>query len=219
MSGFYSSDYRRILAADIRFNYRKIDQENRNTYGIYFLPRIRISNKLSFFMDFGFDRLNNDQGFVNRNNVSADIGLAPNDILMGRRKLDIYENSIRGQYIFTNRQSLSVRVRHYNANVKYNSVGVLNEEGEINNIGFDGRDDDGDPIFDQNFNAFTVDMNYLWRFAPGSDVIINFKSDIRGNNDGLNDSYFENISRSFDLFQENSLSLRVVYFLDYLYLK
>ena len=166
-------------------------------------------------MDLSYNRLNNDQGYINRALLSQSVsGLEPNDIMMGRRDLDIFENSIRGQFIFTNRQSLSLRVRHYNATVQYNTLGVLSEEGEISAL-----DLQGDRTFDQNFNAFTVDMNYLWRFAPGSDLIINFKSDIQGGDDGFNNSYLENINASFDQPQENSLSLRIVYFLDYLYLK
>ncbi len=215
VSTFYSSDYRKTFAADIRVYYQKMNQEGRNIYNLSFEPRLRLSDKLSFFMDLSYSRINNDQGYINRSLLSQTVsGLEPNDIMMGRRDLDIFENSIRGQFIFTNRQSLSLRVRHYNATVQYNTLGVLSEEGNISALALEG-----DRTFDQNFNAFTVDMNYLWRFAPGSDMIINFKSDIQGGDDGFNNSYLENINASFDQPQENSLSLRIVYFLDYLYLK
>ncbi len=219
ISAFFSSDYRKTFAADIRTNYREINQQGRNSFSLSFLPRLRISDKLSFFFDFSFDKLNNDQGYINRNLVTEDIGLSSTDIMMGLRRLDIFENSVQGQYIFNNKQSLSLRVRHYNANVRYNTLGILDQDGKIEAIDFNGLNANGDPIFDQNFNAFTVDMNYLWRFAPGSDIILNFKSDIRGNDDQFNNSYYQNVKGVFDLNQENSLSLRIVYFLDYLYLK
>ena len=215
LSSFYSSDYRKTFAADIRIFYKKMDQVGRNNYSISFEPRLRLSDKLSFFMDLSYDRLNNDQGFVNRNFISQSIpGLNPDDIMMGRRNLDIFENSLRGQYIFNNRQSLSLRVRHYNATVQYNTLGKLDEDGNIASLGLEDN-----RTFDRNFNAFTVDMNYLWRFAPGSDVIINFKSEIQGDDDGYDSSYLQNIGGVFDQPQQNSLSLRIVYFLDYLYLK
>ena len=86
-------------------------------------------------------------------------------------------------------------------------------------ISVDGLNEEDNPIFDRNFNAFTVDMNYLWRFAPGSDVILNFKSEISGEDDGYDSSYLENIGGVFEQYQENSLSLRIVYYLDYLYFK
>ncbi len=216
---FFSSDYRKMFAGDINVTYTNTSQEARNSYSINIEPRLRLSNKLSFFMTLGFQRLNNDQGYVNRNDIIQDIGLSTSDILMGRRQLDIFENSLLGQYIFTNRQSLSLRVRHYNATVIYNTFGALNENGELDVLDFDGKNEMGDRIFDRNFNALTVDMNYLWRFAPGSDVIINFKSEILGFNDKYGDSYFGNLGGLFDQTQQNSLSLRIVYYLDYLYLK
>jgi len=174
-------------------------------------------------MDFSYDILNNDQGFVNRTLIpeviQQDVGLSSTDIMIGKRKLEIFENSIRGQFIFTNRQSLSLRIRHYNATVIYNSLGILDQDGSISDLYFDGLNEEENPIFDRNFNAFTVDMNYLWRFAPGSDVILNFKSEISGEDDGYDSSYLENIGGVFDQYQENSLSLRIVYYLDYLYFK
>lgn len=223
VSAFFSSDYRKMFATDIRTNYRKIDQDGRNNISLSLLPRIRLSDKLSFFMDFSYDILNNDQGFVNRNLIpeviQQDVGLSSTDIMIGKRKLEIFENSIRGQFIFTNRQSLSLRIRHYNATVIYNSLGILDQDGSISALYFDGLNEEDNPIFDRNFNAFTVDMNYLWRFAPGSDVILNFKSEISGEDDGYDSSYLENIGGVFDQYQENSLSLRIVYYLDYLYFK
>ena len=218
-SAFFSSDYRKVFAGDVRISYNKFDQENRNNFGLSLEPRVRVSNKLSFFMELGFNRLNNDIGFVNRNLLNGSIPLQANDVLMGQRQLDIFENSLRAQYIFTNRQSLSLIVRHYNATVLYNEVGILDELGNIDDLGPGAISIDEAPVFDQNFNAFTVDMDYLWRFAPGSDVIINFKSNIQGSDDGYGNSYFENLGGLFNQNQENSLSLRVVYFLDYLYLK
>jgi hypothetical protein len=223
VSAFFSSDYRKMFATDIRTNYRKIDQDGRNNISLSLLPRIRLSDKLSFFMDFSYDILNNDQGFVNRNLIpeviQQDVGLSSTDIMIGKRKLEIFENSIRGQFIFTNRQSLSLRIRHYNATVIYNSLGILDQDGSISALYFDGLNEEDNPIFDRNFNAFTVDMNYLWRFAPGSDVILNFKSEISGEDDDYDRSYLENIGGVFDQYQENSLSLRIVYYLDYLYFK
>lgn len=220
ISSFYSSDYRKAFAGDVRVNYRKINQEERNSFSLTLLPRLRINDKLSFFINLRYSRLNNDQGFVNRSKVEQYVTLDPIDILMGRRNLDVFENSIRGQYIFTNRQSLSLRLRHYNASVIYNTVGILDQKGKIDNLGEAAVvNPEGNPVFDRNFNAFTIDMDYLWRFAPGSDIIINFKSNIQGEDDQYGNSYLQNLGGLFNQNQENSLSLRIVYFLDYLYLK
>ena len=80
LSAFFSSDYRKMFAGDIRTSFRKMDQDGRNSWSITLQPRLRLSDKLSFFMDIGYDILNNDQGYVNRNLVSNDIGLSSTDI-------------------------------------------------------------------------------------------------------------------------------------------
>lgn len=220
INGFFSSDYRKTFALDVSAFYRRIDHDDRYAYQISFLPRIRVNDKMSFFMDLNYNQISNDLGYVNQGLINESLeGVAQDDIMIGRRDLDIIENSIRAQYIFNDVQSLALRVRHYHARVIYNQFGVLDDDGNQAAISYDGLNDQAQPIFDQNFNAFNVDMDYRWRFAPGSDIIINLKSQISGVDDFYGRSYSENFTNLFDKNQDNSLSLRIVYFLDYLYLK
>lgn len=217
---FFSSDYRKTLAIDIRLLYRDFDQEDRNYYSINLEPRIRVNNQLSFFLEFNYERSNNELGYVNKNLVPSEIAeVNPDDILIGRRDRDIIENGVRAQYIFTNKQSLSLRLRHYYTKVLYNRLGTLDENGNQAAISFDGRDEQGNPYYDQNFNIFNIDMDYIWRFAPGSDIIINFKNQTGGSDAQFTRSYFENLKGLREQLKDNSLSLRIIYYLDYLYLK
>jgi hypothetical protein len=70
-----------------------------------------------------------------------------------------------------------------------------------------------------NVNFFNVDMVYTWQFAPGSFVNVVWKNSIDEYNQTVTDSYFKNLGATVNAPQLNSLSLRVIYFLDYLAFK
>jgi len=95
---------------------------------------------------------------------------------------------------------------------------IRGREGYIDKSGFDYAsygltlDDDGNSIYTINNNFFNVDLNYYWRFLPGSDIIFSYKNNAFANE--LLDGYADNLS---SLFQERSnhfYSLKVLYFLD-----
>jgi hypothetical protein len=93
--------------------------------------------------------------------------------------------------------------------VEYESFHLLNEEGNL--AGSDYREPQ-----DRNFNAFNIDMVYRWRFAPGSDLYIVWKNAIFGEEDFVHTDYFKNLDGLFKEAQTNSISIKVIYFLDYL---
>jgi len=62
-------------------------------------------------------------------------------------------------------------------------------------------------------------MQYTKRFAPGSDIILNWKNAIYGgafdeNIDFANRSYKDGLSSLSNLPQTNSFSIRLIYFLN-----
>ena len=58
-------------------------------------------------------------------------------------------------------------------------------------------------------------MIYRWRFAPGSDLFFIWKNSILSVNNTVAEDYAQNLTGLFELPQSNSLSLKVIYFLDY----
>ena len=72
---------------------------------------------------------------------------------------------------------------------------------------------------DTNFNAFNIDMIYRWRFAPGSDIFIIWKNAILNFEERSDINYLKNLDGLFDNPQRNSLSIKVIYFLDYVNLQ
>ena len=212
---FFSSDYRKTLALDINFLYRKFNEQDRNYFEIGMDPRIRVNDKLSFFLGTFYSKSNNETGFVNASLTNGLIdGFGEGDVMIGTRDRKIIQNSIRGQFIFNNKMSLSLRIRHYWDQVNYNKFGRLNDDGYLANLSFDGNQD-GESLYNKNVNFFNIDMNYIWRFAKGSDIIFNWKQSIANQDKDFTSSYFNNFSGLFDAQQLNSISLKIVYFLDY----
>ena len=77
------------------------------------------------------------------------------------------ENIFNTNYNFNPDMALTFRMRHYWSRVQYNENGFysLNENGTLSHSDYANN-------HDNNFNAFTIDMDYRWRFAPGSDIFI-----------------------------------------------
>ncbi len=69
------------------------------------------------------------------------------------------------------------------------------------------------------FNAFNIDLGFRWRFAPGSDINVQWKNVIQESGDPLERNYFRDLEQTLAAPQINNLSIKVLYFIDYLSLK
>ena len=216
--GFVSSDYRKPFAYDIRMSYRYFDAENRNNTNIVLAPRLRLSDRLSVFTNTSLSIINFEPGYVNKNLSDTPVdGLAADDILFGNRNRLIVDNSITTRYIFNALIGINMRIRHYWDKVRYQQFGRLDKDGFVEVIPFNGLNADGDSIFDRNVNIFNIDFQCNWRFAPGSDVIFVWKNQISNSDKQYERDYLANLGGLFESLQTNSFSVRVLYFLDYLY--
>lgn len=213
---FISSDYRRTFALDVEYvngNTFKYAQD----YRFYRIaPRWRVNDKILLRFQTRLEKNDGAIGYVNRNGYEGDInGLSEEGILYGLRDRYNWENTFTARWVFSNTAALTFRLRHYQDEVNWKNLGELNDVGWINPIAFDGIDIDGVPLFDRNVNRFNIDMQYTKRFAPGSDFILVWKQQIAGEDQEFERTYFQNLRGLNDLFQTNSISLRIIYFLDY----
>ncbi len=204
-NGFWAStDYRKRFAIDFSGRSRFVNETDRVNYSFEIRPRFRFNNKFTMIVGTEYGNWNNDVGYVDT--------LEDGDIIFGRRDRKTLENTIRANYAFNNKMTLSFRLRHYWANVSYKSLHLL---GEVGNL----LPTDYNDFSDNSFNAFNIDAIYRWRFAPGSDIFIIWKNSIFGSDnefDQITYSYGTGLDRLFELPQRNSLSIKVIYFLDYL---
>ena len=70
-----------------------------------------------------------------------------------------------------------------------------------------------------NYTTWTSDIAINWWFSPGSQMSLVWKSAIDNEDNILINHWVDNVEESFNLAQQNSLSLKVIYYLDYLYLR
>ena len=109
---------------------------------------------------------------------------------------------------------LTFRARHYHSSVLNKSFYTLQQmTGKLSpNPAFN------EPV-DQNVNFFNIDMVYTWQFAPGSFLNIVWKNAIYDFDNSVEKNYFKNFGNTISADQNNNISLKVIYFLDYLSLK
>ncbi len=216
MGPFISTNYDKPFAFDLEFGVRKFNQEGRINLNYQFRPRYRFSDK--FFMQWNFNVFDRyvDEGWVNKLLVDPESStFSGEDILFGQRDRLVVTNTISGQYIFNNVMSLAFRVRHYWDKVDYTGFGLLNNVGSIDLIDDQDFLEDATSAYSTNFNLFNIDVDYRWRFAPGSDLFFVWRQSLQSFGQQLDLNYVENLRDIFQERQSNSFSIRLVYFLDY----
>lgn len=199
----YSSDYRKRIYIDGDFSYGQTYTQTPNQkYGFEIRPTMRINDRMSLTYGFRYATTLQEVGFGR---------VITNDsIQFGLRNINTFTNTIRTAYIFNNHLSLNFNLRHYWSSAKYT--------GEYFLIGTDGslnpfpNAKPRDPI---NYNAFTIDMLLTWNFAPGSHLVLAWKNNINSQTNLLINSYWDNLGQTLERPQINSLSLKILYYIDY----
>ncbi|WP_372752065.1 DUF5916 domain-containing protein [Labilibaculum sp.] len=203
-----SSDYRKDFAIDISGEYgKRLSNDHLKEFEIEIEPRYRFNDR--FVMDFELDwgRQLNDLGYVDDEEIDEE-----SVVYIGDRNRTYLENKLSGSYIFNNKSSLSLKIRHYWAKAEYNSFYRLQADGRLSDTDYSENND-------VNFNRFSVDMLYSWRFAPGSELAVVWKNTIYHEEDEIAHRFMRNLKDMFDEVQFNSLSVKVIYYIDYMSLK
>ncbi len=135
-----------------------------------------------------------------------------NEPIIARRDLKRNTFVFLTQYGFTQRMNWSLRLRHNWTHLNNTNFYTLKNDGYWNEIPFiDGKN--------RNTNFFNIDMFYTWDFLPGSRITLAWKNAL-GTNVALdpyqNTNYLKNFSNMFDAPHSNEITLKVVYYLDYL---
>jgi hypothetical protein len=174
-------------------------------FGVTLSPNIRVNDRLTFNLSSNYSEDDGDRGFVNIDEY--------NNIIFGLRFIKTIENILSVKYLFRNNLSLSLRGRHYWTGGHYKSFYNLSDEGYlIDNISYDQN-------HDFNFNAFNADVAFQWQFAPGSSLNLVWKNIIYDEGTIVVHNYSKNLGNTLDAKQLNTVSLKVLYYFDYLYLR
>ncbi len=215
---FLSPDYRKVFIVDVQAGIENSNEYDQFAWRVNLAPRWRVNDNLTFRFNCGTDISKNDIGYV------AKIpGQISNDIIFGRRNLTNVENVLQTSYIFTEKLALDFRLRHYWLKAIYDKYYLLTGDGKLDQTDYAENND-------FNFNAFNIDMILRWEFAPGSELAFSWKNSVLQTDDSEamqtyfsnpNDiaEYFDNLGTTVGSPADNSLSLKLLYYLDYAYLK
>jgi hypothetical protein len=134
--------------------------------------------------------------------------------LFGIRDINNVENILSLKYAFNAKSNINFRVRHYWIRVDYENDGFYTLKHDRTLI-----KSTESPNVDQNLNLFNIDAVYTWQFAPGSFVNIVWKNNASDFNRVVDKGYFKNFNNTMEVEDNNNLSLKIIYFLDYLQLQ
>jgi hypothetical protein len=199
--GFISTDYRKPFAFDISTHYHPFNENERVYFDLWISPRYRVNNRLSFIYEIGNNLKNDDIGFVNYDAAS-------DTITFGRRDMHTVNNILSSVYKFSNKMSLSFRLRHYWSTAQYKEYYQLGKDGYLNSYAYQNN-------HDVNFNAFNIDMVFFWQFAPGSELNIVWKNSLLKRESEIDPDYYNNFTGSLNSPQNNMISVKVLYYIDY----
>ncbi|NQV50894.1 MAG: carbohydrate binding family 9 domain-containing protein [Candidatus Marinimicrobia bacterium] len=164
-------------------------------------PKWRISNQ--FMIQYELDRhhRSNNHGFADFDEHD--------DPIFGRRDHLTTTNTVYTQYIFSKNLESDIRLRHYRSTVEYKEFFDLMNDGNLSPSSFSGD-------LNTVFNALTIDAVMTWRFSPGSELTLSWKNAIysEGTAQDLDKSYFEDLQDVWNMDQSNSLSVKLLYYVD-----
>jgi hypothetical protein len=202
-----STNRNKRISGNFRFNYTSISSDyGQYGYSMSLGPNLKFSDRLSLSYDFRYSKKVNDIGYV-----SDDETL--DEIYFGKRDNTTIENTIVSSFIFNANSYLSLRLRHYWSTADYlDDYFRLEDDGSLSSIAYADN-------HDYNYNAFNIDMGYTWRFAPGSELSIVWKNSINSSSDQIFYDFKDNLIDMFASDKQNSLSLKILYYLDYHNLK
>ena len=214
---WFSSNYQKRIALDLGLGYVFVKRNNWWEWNYDFENRLRITNQLSLIHYWEQKFQNNSEGYA------VDFGnpeFSHNGIIFGNRNRITTTQTLGVDYTLTNRIGITFRLRNYNAKIKYNSFSELLEDGRLLNLdNYSGNDINGNSVYDINYNAFTIDMLFRWVFLPGSEINLVWKNSIFINDENINNNYWSTFSNSIDNGPMNTLSFKVIYWLDAVNLK
>ncbi|HMC99790.1 MAG TPA: DUF5916 domain-containing protein, partial [Ferruginibacter sp.] len=152
------------------------------------------------------DRGNWGWAFMNNANGSP---------IVSRRNVKTNTLVMTAQYNLTSRMNWNVRMRHYWSILDNTNFYNLKPDGYWDEVAFI-------PGQNVNYNTFNLDMFYTWDFLPGSRLTVAWKNALGGNvsiDPYKYMSYFRNFGQVLDNPHSNEVTVKLVYFLDYLKLK
>ncbi|MEP7263614.1 MAG: DUF5916 domain-containing protein [Bacteroidota bacterium] len=205
-AGIYvNTDSRKKVYVNASIEYGESPVPSDPYKGVSFEINYKATDRLLFAYGTNVSRDESNFGWV------ADNG-TPESVIFGRRDVTTVSNELFMKYAFTSRMNVSFRGRHYWSKAEYFDYYTLNSNGTLTLTDYDGNGD-------ISYNQFNIDMIFNWEFAPGSFITAAWKNDISQFDQLSHHDYFNNVDKTYDAPKANKLSIKIIYYLDYLSLK
>lgn len=185
--------------------YREQQLFNGKSYNFYFFQNLRLNDKIAFGLDLNFNPNYNYVNWVTAQGSQA---------IFSKYDRRTVENSFDAKYTFTNLMGFTVVLRHYWSDRRNKDFYLLKPDGNLTD--YQGPALTGT---DRNYNVFNIDLIYTWQFAPGSTLSVSYKDAAETSDSYFTQRYNRNLSGILNAPQNNSLSVKVLYFVDYLDLR
>lgn len=191
---------------------------NRKTFAWGLFGKIRFNSKFSVSLQANDENNTNQPGWAQT--LFAAAPNAMDTVIFSRRDNRNVSTGLNIKYNFTNKMGITLSTRHSWSKVRPLQFYVLNLQGNLETPNFDYHNN-----VNQNYNYLSTHLVYTWQFAQGSFINIVWKSIGENFYRDFEKNYFDNLGNTFkkddynNLTHFNSLSLRVIYFLDYLTIK
>jgi hypothetical protein len=221
LRSWYNSDNRKKIVFNAFGRLGLTNEKDRKSTYVETSIRWRASDKFTIGIGVGNEWSKNDVGGIYFSDLATDaIGygqLKADAIVMGRRDVVGFDNTINGTFSFNNKMNITLYARHYWQKATYKRFFTLDDKGDLAYSPYSGLSGSGESLQDVAANFFNVDLVYTWRFAPGSDLLLVYKNGIGHFDAGRNvdHNYGHNVSQLRGFEGTNNFSLKILYFLDY----
>jgi hypothetical protein len=196
---YFTSDNRKKLSFHFAIDYYMYDQTGRNRMYNELGFNYRFSEHFSLGYSGTSNISNQEKGFVDNQN---------SNIYIGTRNRSTVTNGVTSQYTFNNKMLLSFSLRHYYTEVNYTAFGILQDNGRVTIV-------NNYQTNNQTYNAWNVDFRYSWYFAPGSQITLLYQNAAQDDLSYSKINFRNNFRNLFSEPMNNTLSLKITYYIDY----
>uniref|UniRef100_UPI004047A1FC DUF5916 domain-containing protein n=5 Tax=Roseivirga sp. TaxID=1964215 RepID=UPI004047A1FC len=209
-----NSDSRKKIRLSARYRYWTRNEWDQTDQSLNFSTRVRIGERAEISHNIDQSLRSQERGYATK---LYDTNDNLQSVIIGQRDVNTLTNTVDARYIFTNRMGVTFRVRHYWSTVEYQQFYNLSEADELTSSDYTGIDPVTlEKLHDRNFNTFNIDMEYNWQFAPGSEIRAIWKRSIGSDDKATDLNFFDNFSNTWTAPNVDSITIRLVYFIDYL---
>jgi hypothetical protein len=206
LRGWFRTNSAKKYFMGVEFNANYHDRFSGRNYSVFFEHTYRFGDKLSLSQELSYQPFRNNIGFDSRDGAVSVFAL---------RNRITTENELRAKYSFNNKSGINISIRHYWSEVDKKNYFALKPDGSINAY----TPTSTYKMNNFTFNQFILFAEYRRQFAPGSFINIVWKNENLNDSPIANHQYFKNLDRTLESPHSNNLSIRILYYLDFLDVK